>query len=38
VNLYPRIDQKVAVLVAIAAVGATSWIVLLGTVPLCRLR
>src|ERR671918_4270 len=30
VNLYPRIEQKVAVIVAIAAVGVTSWLVLLS--------
>ena len=36
VNLYPKFDQKIAVLVAIAAVGAVSWIVLLGAVPLSR--
>ena len=37
VNLYPRIDQKMAVLVAIAAVGAISWAVLLAAVPLSRM-
>ena len=37
VNLYPRIDQKIAVLVAIAGVGATSWIVLLAAMPLSRM-
>ncbi|HJT17151.1 MAG TPA: MarC family protein [Thermoanaerobaculia bacterium] len=36
VNLYPKFNQKFAVLVAIAAVGAVSWIVLLGAVPLSR--
>jgi multiple antibiotic resistance protein len=34
VNLYPRFDQKLAVLVAIAGVGLASWIVLLAAVPL----
>src|SRR3989442_9274105 len=37
VNLYPRFDQKMAVLVAIAAVGAVSWMVLLAAVPLSRM-
>lgn len=37
VNLYPRFDQKIAVLVAITAVGAVSWIVLLGALPLSRM-
>jgi multiple antibiotic resistance protein len=37
VNLYPRLDQKMAVLLAIAAVGAVSWIVLLAAVPLSRM-
>lgn len=37
VNLYPRIEQKVAVLLAIAAVGAVSWMVLLAAVPLSRM-
>jgi len=37
VNLYPGIDQKVAVLIAIVAVGAASWIVLLAAVPLSRM-
>src|SRR5712691_165908 len=37
VNLYPRIDQKMAVLVAIAAVGAVSYLVLLAAVPLSRI-
>jgi multiple antibiotic resistance protein len=36
VNLYPKFNQKFAVLVAIAAVGAVSWIVLLAAVPLSR--
>lgn len=37
VNLYPRYDQKAAVLVAIAGVGIVSYIVLLAAVPLSRL-
>ncbi|HUJ13984.1 MAG TPA: MarC family protein [Thermoanaerobaculia bacterium] len=37
VNLYPKFEQKFAVLVAIAAVGAVSWIVLLVAVPLSRI-
>jgi multiple antibiotic resistance protein len=37
VNLYPRLDQKIAVIMAIAAVGAVSWIVLLAAVPLSRM-
>jgi multiple antibiotic resistance protein len=37
VNLYPRLDQKIAVLVAIVAVGAVSWIVLLAAMPLSRM-
>jgi multiple antibiotic resistance protein len=36
VNLYPRLDQKIAVLIAIVAVGAVSWIVLLAAMPLSR--
>jgi multiple antibiotic resistance protein len=34
VNLYPGLDQKIAVLVAIVGVGLVSWIVLLAAVPL----
>jgi multiple antibiotic resistance protein len=34
VNLYPRFEQKVAVTVAILAVGLTCWLVLLAAVPL----
>ena len=34
VNLYPRLDQKIAVTVAILGVGLVSWIVLLAAVPL----
>ena len=37
VNLYPRLDQKMAVLVAIAAVGAVSYLVLLAAVPISRM-
>ena len=37
VNLYPRFDQKMAVLVAIAAVGAVSYVVLLAALPLSRM-
>ena len=37
VNLYPRFNQKIAVLVAIAGVGAVSWLVLLAAMPLSRI-
>ena len=37
VNLYPAIDQKMAVIVAIVAVGAVSWLVLLSALPISRL-
>jgi multiple antibiotic resistance protein len=37
VNLYPRYDQKVALLLAIAGVGVISYVVLLAAVPLSRL-
>ena len=37
VNLYPRLEQKIAVLIAIVAVGAVSWIVLLAAMPLSRM-
>jgi MarC family membrane protein len=37
VNLYPHLDQKMAVLVAIFAVGAVSYLVLLGALPLSRM-
>jgi multiple antibiotic resistance protein len=37
VNLYPKIEQKMAVLIAIVGVGLTSWIVLLGAGPLSRM-
>lgn len=36
VNLYPRYDQKLAVLLAIAGVGVASYVVLLAAVPLSR--
>ena len=36
VNLYPRFDQKLAVAVAIAGVGLTSYVVLLAAVPISR--
>ncbi|HEX8154372.1 MAG TPA: MarC family protein, partial [Thermoanaerobaculia bacterium] len=36
VNLYPRLDQKMAVLVAIVGVGLVSWLVLLAAMPLSR--
>ena len=34
VNLYPTIEQKIAVTIAIAAVGAVSWVVLLAALPI----
>ena len=34
VNLYPRLDQKIAVLLAIVGVGIVCWVVLLAAVPL----
>jgi multiple antibiotic resistance protein len=37
VNLYPAIEQRMAVIVAIVAVGAISWIVLLSALPLSRI-
>lgn len=37
VNLYPRLDQKIAVAIAIVGVGIVSYIVLLAAVPLSRL-
>jgi multiple antibiotic resistance protein len=37
VNLYPHLDQKMAVLVAIFAVGAVSYLLLLGALPLSRM-
>lgn len=37
VNLYPGFEQKFAVIVAIAAVGLASYVVLLGAVPLSRI-
>lgn len=36
VNLYPRLDQKLAVTIAIVGVGLASYIVLLAAVPLSR--
>jgi multiple antibiotic resistance protein len=36
VNLYPAIEQKLAVIVAIAAVGVVSWVVLLAALPISR--
>ena len=36
VNLYPRIEQKIAVIVAIFGVGVASYIVLLAALPLSR--
>ena len=36
VNLYPRIDQKIAVIVAIFGVGIASYVVLLAALPLSR--
>lgn len=37
VNLYPAWEQKVAVIIAIGAVGLVSWAVLLSALPLSRL-
>jgi multiple antibiotic resistance protein len=37
VNTYPRIEQKMALLLAIAGVGAVSYLVLLAAVPLSRI-
>jgi multiple antibiotic resistance protein len=34
VNLYPAVEQKLAVAIAIVAVGATCWVVLLAALPL----
>lgn len=36
VNLYPAVEQKLAVIVSIVAVGVTSYVVLLAAVPLSR--
>lgn len=36
VNLYPRVEQKLAVIVAIFGVGLVSYVVLLAAVPLSR--
>jgi multiple antibiotic resistance protein len=37
VNLYPQIEQKLAVLFAIVAVGTVSWLVLLAALPISRM-
>jgi len=37
VNLYPKMEQKLAVLIAIAAVGAASYLILMAAMPLSRL-
>ena len=37
VNLYPRLDQKIAVTIAIVGVGLVSWLVLLAAMPLSRM-
>jgi len=37
VNLYPEIEQRLAVIVAIVAVGVVSWLVLLSALPLSRI-
>ncbi|HUP59765.1 MAG TPA: NAAT family transporter [Thermoanaerobaculia bacterium] len=37
VNLYPRLDQKLAVLLSIVGVGVVSYLLLLAAVPLSRL-
>ena len=37
VNLYPEIEQRLAVIVSIVAVGAISWLVLLSALPLSRI-
>jgi multiple antibiotic resistance protein len=37
VNLYPEIEQRLAVILAIVAVGAISWLVLLSALPLSRI-
>ena len=37
VNLYPEIEQRVAVIVSIVAVGVVSWLVLLSALPLSRI-
>jgi multiple antibiotic resistance protein len=36
VNLYPRVEQKVAVIMAIVGVGAVSYVTLLAALPLSR--
>ncbi len=37
VNLYPEIEQRLAVIVSIAGVGVISWLVLLSALPLSRI-
>lgn len=37
VNLYPGVEQRMAVLIAIVAVGAVSYLVLIAAVPLSRM-
>src|SRR5438045_5651662 len=37
VNLYPDIEQRLAVIVSIVAVGIVSWLVLLSALPLSRI-
>jgi len=37
VNLYPDIEQRLAVILSIAAVGVISWLVLLSAVPLSHI-
>lgn len=37
VNLYPRLDQKLAVMLAIVGVGAASYVTLLAAAPLSRM-
>ena len=37
VNLYPGIEQKFAIIAAIAAVGVVSYVVLLGALPISRM-
>jgi len=37
VNLYPEIEQRLAVIVSIVAVGVVSWLVLLSALPLSRI-
>jgi small neutral amino acid transporter SnatA (MarC family) len=37
VNLYPRIEQKIAIIVAIVGVGLVSYVVLLAASPISRI-